>query len=442
MTIGATTPRAVAAPADRPSLWRNRQFRTFWVGDTISQLGDRVSELALPFIAVVLLGATATEVGVLTAAIWTPNLLAILIGAWVDQRSFKRRLMIVADVLRAVALVSIPIAYALDLLTLAQLITVGLLTGVGQVLFSMAYQTFYVSLVPTESYVDANSKLSMTRGVSFVAGPALGGGLVQALTAPFAVVADVLSFLGSALLVSRIHTVEPPPAPAGPSTLRLAMEGLAMVFRKPLLRASLGCTATVNFFTFIAAALLILFASRELGLPAGVIGLAFGVGAVGSVLGAALTPFVTRFIGAGRTAIIGAAVFPLPYAACLFIGGPTWAKVAWLAGIEFVSGVGVMMMDINLNALLTRATPEGSRGRRAGAYSAVNYGVRPLGAIVGGLLGTGIGVRHSLVVAGVGGALSAIWLIASPIRHVREVTDIVPDDQPAVGDQLVEQASG
>src|SRR5262249_13218304 len=173
--------------------------------------------------------ASATGLGVLTAAIWAPNLLAILVGAWVDQRPIKRRLMIAADLLRALSLASVPIGYAFGGLTLIQLITVGLLTGVGQVLFTMAYQTCYVSMVPPESYVDANSKLSATRGVSFVAGPAAAGGLVQLVTAPVAVVADALSFVVSGVLLRRNRTVEPPPAPAGPSTLRLAVDGLRLV---------------------------------------------------------------------------------------------------------------------------------------------------------------------------------------------------------------------
>jgi MFS family permease len=420
---------AVQAPA--PSLWRNRPFRTFWMGDTVSQFGDRISELALPLIAVTLLGASATGLGVLTAAIWAPNLLAILVGAWVDQRPVKRRLMIAADLLRALCLASVPIGYAFGVLTLAQLITVGLLTGVGQVLFTMAYQTFYVSLVPPESYVDANSKLSATRGVSFVAGPAAAGGLVQLVTAPVAVVADALSFVVSAVLLRRNRTVEPPPAPAGPSTLRLAVDGLRLVLHRPLLRASLGCTTTVNFFTFVGNALLVLFASRELGLSAGAIGLGFGIGAVGSVLGATLAGPVARLIGVGWAASIGAAVFPLPYAALALAGGSTWQKVAWLAGAEFVSGIGVMLMDINLGALLTRATPEGARGRRAGAYAAINYGSRPLGALAGGVLGVAFGVRHSLVVAGLGGALGAIWLLASPVRRVGTLDEVSAVDGEA-----------
>jgi MFS family permease len=414
----------MTATITAPAATRSRGFRTFWLGETVSQFGDRISELALPLIAVTLLGAGATGLGVLTAAIWAPNLLAVVVGAWVDQRPVKRRLMIVADLLRAVALASVPIGYAFGVLTLAQLITVGLLTGVGQVLFTMAYQTFYVSLVPPESYVDANSKLSATRGVSFVAGPAAAGGLVQLVTAPLAVLTDALSFVVSAVLLGRIRTAEPPPAPAGPSTLRLALDGLRLVLHKPMLRSCLGCTTTVNFFTFIGNALLVLFASRELGLSAGAIGLGFGIGAVGSVLGAVLAGPASRLLGVGWAASVGAAVFPLPYAALALAGGSTWQKVAWLAGLEFVSGVGVMLMDINLNALLTRATPEGARGRRAGAYAAVNYGSRPVGALVGGVLGTVLGLPISLVVAGVGGALGAIWLLASPIRRVRTLDEV------------------
>ncbi len=323
-------------------------------------------------------------------------------------------------------LLSIPLAYAAGVLTFTQLVVAGLLTGIGQVLFGVAYQTFYVSLVPTESYVDANSKLSMSRGVSFISGPAAGGGLIQLLSAPVAVVADAVSFLVSAALVSRIKAQEPPPAPAGPSTWRLAMDGMRIVFAQPILRASLGCTATVNFFTFIASALMILFASRELGLSAGAIGLAFGVGATGSVVGAALAPRVSRLFGVGRTAIAGAALFPLPLAFAALAGGTDWQKTALLAGLEFVSGVGVMFMDINLNALLTRATPEGARGRRAGAYSVINYGIRPLGALAGGFAGTAIGLRPCLAIAGIGGALCALWLVASPVRNLRTIEDAAP----------------
>ncbi|WP_410812668.1 MFS transporter [Micromonospora sp. 067-2] len=407
------------------ALHRDRRFRTFWIGETISQFGDRISELALPLIAVSLLAATPVQVSVLTALVWLPNLLGLFLGAWVDQRTRKRRLLVIADLVRAAVLLSLPVAYLFDAVTLTQLYLVALLTGAGAVLFAMAHQTFFVALVPPSAYVDATSKLSMSRAVSFVAGPAVGGGLVQALTAPVAVIVDAVSFLGSALLIGRIPVTEAPPPPRRASTLALVREGLVLVLRHPVLRAALGCTSTVNFFTFIASALLVYYASRGLELSAGAIGIAFGAGAIGGLAGAALAPRVSRAIGLGRTAMIGAVLFPAPLALAALVTGPTWTKVAMLAAIELVSSVGVMLMDVNLNALITAVTPDDARGRRAGAYSAVNYGIRPLGALVGGLLGTTIGVRPALVVAGLGGTLAVLWLLASPVRHIRTLDDPV-----------------
>ncbi|MET8043826.1 MFS transporter [Micromonospora sp. NPDC005215] len=419
---GAETVRATGAET-APVLHRDRRFRTFWIGQTISDFGDRISELALPLIAVTLLTATPVQVSILTALIWLPNLLGLFLGAWVDQRTHKRRLLIIADLIRAAVLLSLPVVYLFDAITLTQLYLVALLTGAGAVLFAMARQAFFVALVPRSAYVDATSKLSMSRSLSFIAGPAVGGGLVQALSAPVAIVVDAVSFLGSALLLSRIPVTEPPPPPRQTSTLGLVREGLVLVLRQPVLRAALGCTSTVNFFTFIASALLVLYASRELDLSAGAIGLAFGFGAVGGLAGAALAPRISRAIGLGRTAMIGAVLFPAPLALTALVSGPTWTKVAVLAAIELVSSVGVMLMDVNLNALLTAVTPDDARGRRAGAYGAVNYGIRPLGALVGGALGTTIGLRPTLVVAGLGGVLAVLWLLASPVRHIRTLDD-------------------
>lgn len=408
-------------------LWRNRPFRALWIGETVSQLGDRITELALPLIAITLLSATAGQVGILTAAVWAPNLLALVVGAWVDRRTHKRRLLIVADLARAVVLLSLPLAYLLDVLTLAQLYAVALLTGVGQVLFTLAYQSFFVALVPEPSYVDASSKLSLSRAASFVGGPALGGVLVQALTAPVAIVADTLSFLGSALMIGRIRIAERPPAATGPPMGRLIADGFGLVLQQPILRASLACTALINFFTLAANAILIVFASRELGLSPAAIGFAFGVGAFGGVLGAALAPRVSRWLGVGPTTIIGAALFPAPIGVMAFAAGPHWAAMAVLAAMELLSGFGVMLMDINLNALMIHATPDDARGRRAGAHSAVNYGIRPLGALTGGWLATAIGLRHTLLLAGVGGTLAVLFLVASPVRRIASLA--APDLQ-------------
>ncbi|MET8331819.1 MFS transporter [Streptomyces sp. NPDC005181] len=415
------------------SLWRDQRFRRFWAGQSVSQFGDRITELALPLIAVGALHASANQVAWLTALIWTPNLLAIVLGAWVDHRVHKRRLMVLADLMRAAVLLSLPAAYLLGVVTPSQLYVVALLTGAAGVLFNTAYPPFFAHLVPRSSYVDANSKLSASRSASYVAGPAIGGVLVQALTAPVAVVVDALTFLASAVLVGRVSIDEPPAAhdQAAPPLLRRAREGLVFVIRHPVLRASLGCAATVNFFTFVAGSgLIVLFASRNLGLTAGVIGMAFGIGATGSLLGAVIAPKVSRRLGVGRSIVVGAVLFPAPIAIAAAAGGPLWARAGVLALAEFLSGVGAMLFDVNLNSLQAAVIPDGMRSRVAGAYSTINYGLRPVGAVLGGLLATLIGLRVTLLIAAVGGALSLLWLLPSPIPRIHSLAPgnpIAPD---------------
>ena len=186
------------------------------------------------------------------------------------------------------------------------------------------------------------------------------------------------------------------------------------------MRAGLLCATTVNFFTFLAGTgLLVLFADRVLQLSPGAIGLAFGVGATGGLLGAVASPAIARRIGIGRSIVVGAVLFPAPYALIAAATGPSWARLGTLGAAEFLSAFGVMLLDVNLNSLQTSVVPDGLRGRVAGAYSTVNYGIRPLGALIGGELATLAGLRVTLTVAAVGGALSAVWLLASPIPGIR-----------------------
>ena len=372
--------------------------------------------------AVGALHASANQVALLTALVWTPNLLGLFLGAWVDHRPGKRQLMLLADLFRAAVLLTLPIAYALDTITLGQLYTVALLTGTAAVVFNTAYSSFFAHLVPPESYVEANSKLSASRSVSFIAGPAVGGGLVQVLTAPVAVVADALSFVASAILVGRTRIDEPSisATSTGPSLLRRAREGLTFVIHEPVMRAGLLCATTLNFFTFLSGTgLLVLFADRVLQLSPGAIGLAFGVGATGGLLGAVVSPAIGRRIGIGRSIVVGAVLFPASFALIAVATGPVWARLGVLGAAEFLAAFGVMFFDVNLNSLQTSVVPDGLRSRVAGAYSTVNYGVRPLGALIGGELATLAGLRATLVVAAVGGTMSVLWLLASPIPGIR-----------------------
>lgn len=418
---------AEAATRHTGPLWRDKRFATYWAGQGISQFGDRITELALPLIAVTALHVSAPTMGLLTAAVWAPNLLSILIGTWVDHHARKRRLLIVADLLRFAVLLSLPVAHYLGAVTLGQLFAVALLAGLGQVLYQTSYPSFFVGLVRRDQFVEANSLLSTTRSTSFVAGPAVAGGLIQALTAPVAMVVDAVSFLVSAVLISRVKVKDlPVEDTGGVGLLRRARDGMGLVWRHPYLRPALLCATTLNFFNFMAGALLILFASRNLGLSAGVIGLTYGIGATGGLLGAAVAGPLSRRIGVGPTIALGAFVFSAPFAALPLAGGPDWARAGVLAAVEFVSGIGVMCLDIPLNAMETAVTPDAVRSRVAGAFSTVNYGIRPLGAVIGGVLGAAVGVGPTMVVAAVGGCLSVLWLIGTPVLATRTIDELSP----------------
>ena len=206
------------------SIWLgdDRRFTAYWTAQSMSQLGDRVGELALPLIAVTALHATATEVGLLSAAVWLPYLLSLFVGSWIDHRRHKRRILVCADLARIAVLGTVPVLYAAGALTLWHLYAVALLLGVGEVFFNTAMPSVFVTLVEREAYVAAGSALSASRSGSFIAGPALGGWLVQLLGAPFALLANALSFAGSALLLGRIRLRESPPEPMHDAVVRRA----------------------------------------------------------------------------------------------------------------------------------------------------------------------------------------------------------------------------
>jgi MFS family permease len=410
------------------SLWRDRQFRTFWSAQTVSEFGDRITELALPLIAVTVLDASPSQVGFLTAAVWLPNLASLFIGSWVDQRRDKRPLMIAADLARTILLLTLPAAYWLDLLTLGQLYAIAILAGTAHVVFNTAYASFFVRLVDRDHFLEANSKLSVTRSISFMGGPAVGGVLVQWLTAPVAIVVDAFSFVFSAVQISRLDTTPGEADEAPEPLLSRARAGMRYVLKHPYLRGSLGCATTVNFFNLMGMALLVLFASRTLGLSAGTIGVAFGVGASGGLLGAVAAGPLTRVLGAGRVIAAGAIVFPGAMAFVVLAQGPVWVRAAALAAGEFVASFAVMCFDVPLNSLQAAVIHDPMRSRVAGAFSSINYGIRPLGAVVGGFLGTWIGVRETLLVSAAGGLLAVLWLVGSPIIRTRELTGLQPPE--------------
>ncbi|OMQ15163.1 MFS transporter, partial [Modestobacter sp. VKM Ac-2676] len=263
------------------SLLRHHDFRRLWAAETVSQVGTQVTLLALPVLAVSLLDATPLEMGFLTALETAAFLLIGLpAGAWVD-RWRRKRVLVTADLVRAVVLGTLPLAYLVDALTLGQLFVVAALTGTATVFFDVAYQSYLPALVDRDQLVDGNGKLEASRAVAQVAGPGITGVLLRVMGAPLLVALDAASFLVSALFLGRIQRPDVVPDRAGRRSLRAEIgEGLSFVVRQPLLRRIVACTATSNLFSSITTTLLVLFALRELELSESTVGLVFSAGAV------------------------------------------------------------------------------------------------------------------------------------------------------------------
>ena len=422
MTVSAApVVRRRFLPSLPPLLRDNVPFRRFLAGQAVSLVGDQVSLIALPLVGILVLHAGPAQMGYLTTAALLPNLLFSLhAGAWVDRRGRRRQVMLAADVGRAALLLSIPVAYGLGLLTIEQLYVVGFLEGTLSVFFYVAYSTLFVSLVPRKSYIEANQLLNGSRALSFVGGPSLGGILVQILSAPAALVVDAFSFLVSAFSLSRIRPVEPPTEPAVRGHLRA---GASYIRHSPVIRASLLATATINFFNFVFFALVFLYANRYLHIQPGALGIVIGVASIGSVIGSVVTGRISRRIGVGPAFVLGCVVFPAPLVLVPLAAGPHWLVVGCVLVAEFFSGLGVMMLDISGGAIKAAVVPDRLRARVSGAYMVVNYGVRPLGALMGGLLGAEIGVRETLWIATVGAIAGVLWLLPSPIMRMRELPE-------------------
>jgi MFS family permease len=407
----------------RGVLWRHRDFRLLWGGETISELGSQVSLLAIPLLAVRTLHATPFQMGLLTAASTAAFLVVGLpAGVWID-RTRRRWVMIAADLGRVVAIGSVPVAYAVGWLTLAQLFVVTLVSGILTVFFDVAYQSYLPTLVGREHLVEGNAKLTGSEQVAAVAGPSVAGGLVQAVGGSAAVLVDSVSFLVSAGAVAAIRAPEPMPVvpDSGHPKLRHDIaEGLRFVFGNALLRAIAATTATANFFSGVAAAVEVVFLVREVHATPGVIGLLFTMGGVGGVLGAlAAGPLARRFGGARATIIgivgnVGGLLVPLT------MPGP--GLLLFGAGLFFVS-LSAVVYNVNQVSFRQRLCPDRLLGRMNASMRFVVWGVLPLGGLLGGVLGAVVGLRSTLWIGYIGEALASIWLLASPMRTMRDFPD-------------------
>jgi MFS family permease len=409
-----------------PLLFDAIDFRRLWAGQAISVFGDQITLLGMPLVAVLVLGADAGQMGTLTAAGLLPHLLFSLpAGIWLDRVRNRRRVMIAADLGRALLIATIPAAYATGVLGIAQLYLVTFLAGSLAVLFDLSWNTLFVSVTRRERYVEAMSLLNGSRSLAYVGGPSIGGWLVQLLGPPLAVLVDAGSFLGSVIFLRRIESSEPPIEPEPGGLRERLTAGLSFVLRDPIMGRALLAVATINLFNFAFTALFILYATRTLGVEPGLLGLALGSGAVGGVIGAVIASRVGRRIGLGPAYALGCLVFPIPLILIPLAGPdlPMPAILAMLFASEFGAGLGVMILDINVGAIISARTPDRIRSRAGGAFRFINYGIRPIGALLGGALGATIGVRETLFVATVASVGGVLWLIGSPVLRLRELPE-------------------
>ncbi len=405
-----------------PQLLReNQNFRRFFIGQSVSLLGDQIAAIALPLTAVLALHAGAGEMGVLTAAYLVPNLLFSLhVGVWVDRRGKRRQTMLVADFARGFLTLTIPIAYALGHLTWTQMYIVAFLLGTFSVQFMVAYGSFFQMIVKREDYVSANSIVHGTRGASFLLGNSIGGALVQLLSGPYALAADAVSFFWSALFLGRVDAEEPPGVPRDSGGV---LWGLRWIRDNAIIRAELLGVATLNLFNFMFFALFILYATRYLHVPPFTLGVVTGVGAVGAVTASFFAARIARRIGLGPAFILGCFLFPAPLILVPAAGGPYWLIIGLLLVAEILSGVGLMLLDILAGSINAGTIPLAVRGRVSGGFQVVNYGVRPVGAALGGALGATIGVHTTLWISTVGALSGLLFLLPSPIRTLQDVPE-------------------
>jgi MFS family permease len=426
--------------AARDGLWAHGDFRLLWGAQTISVVGSQVTLIALPLTAILVLEASAFAVAALSAMNTLPFLLlALPAGIWID-RLRRRPLMIIADFGRAAALLSIPVAYVADALSLPHLFVVGFATGALTVLFDLSYLSFLPGLVGRSRVAGGNARLEATRTGAQAAGPGLGGALVGLFGAPVAILADALSYVASGLLLVRIRHVERLEQPPQRRALAELKEGVAYVFRQPYLRALTVTIAASNLFTFMVVSLFMVYAVRRLGLSPELIGLVMTTANLAGAAGAVVSSRIVRRFGLGRT-IVASALLSSAAWVTVPLAPPANPLPLVVAGAVLGPFFGVLF-NVNQLSLRQAITPERLMGRMNSVVRFMYWGTMPLGALAGGALATVIGLRPTLFVGILGGTLAFAPLAATSLFRLRalptepeepqQVAPLVP--APAVPD--------
>ncbi len=404
-------------------LWRLRDFRRLWLSLTITSFGAQITNLALPLTAALLLHATPLQMGILVALETLPFALFSLHAGVLLDRVRKLPIAIASDVSRGVALLLIPICAWRGVLTVDVLYLVGFFCGVQNVVGGAAYQVLIAQMAGRDRLVEANAKMTLGETSSALIGPGIAGILIQILTAPFAIVLDAVSFFGSALMLRRLHVPQDIAATVARQSMGTEIrEGLALVWNNATLRSLALAAAAWQILHHMQIAVFILFATRDLGLSAGAIGVVYMAGGLGCVLAAASAERLAQRFGVGTAIVYGLLLTAFGWQAFGLTYGP--APIATLA-----LGIGMMVFDfgavlwgITYLSLRQAMTPDHLLGRMTATMRFMTVAVAPLGSLAGGALATVFGLRHTLWGVGMLGIVLALVAMRwSPVRAHRRL---------------------
>ncbi len=413
--------------ARRRSLWRHPDYMKIWSAASVSVMGTQVSQIAIPFIAAVILRVSPFQLALLGTFEMLPFILFTLpAGAWLD-RVRRKPVLIAGDFGRATALLSIPIAYSLGILTIWQLYAVGFVTGILTVLFDVADQSYLPVLLDADDLVEGNAKLQISASAAQIVGPAFGGGLIALVAAPFAVIVDAVSFLISGGLISLISKREITPerrvaADGSHTSLRVEIaEGLRYVLSNRYLRMIAASTGTSNLGTSLAFSIFAIYAYVELGLSAGLVGLAFGLGSTGVLTGAVLAAPMAKRFGVGP--VIVGSMFVTGPATLLFAFLPStaWVAGAMLLVSQFLMGFSAVVYNVNQVSYRQAITPLDMQGRMNATMRFIVWGTMPIGLVAGGILASFLPLRTTVLIGAIIASTAFLWVLFSPVRSLRAI---------------------
>jgi MFS family permease len=410
-------------------LWLSASFRRLWVSLTVTSFGAQITNLALPLTAALLLNATPMQMGILVALETLPFALFSLHAGVLLDRVRKLPVIIAADVGRGIALLAIPVAAWFGLLSMEILFAVGFLCGMQNVVGGAAYQVLLAQMAGRKRLVEANAKVTLGETSAALIGPGIAGGLIHVLTAPFAIALDAMTFFASALMLRRIKAPNDVARDGvNGGVWREIGEGLKLVWGNRTLWGLAWLAGIWQFLHHMQVAVLILFATRELGLSAGAIGLAFVFGGAGCVLASASAERLSARFGIGPVIVHGLILSAFGWQAYGLIGGPPWLAGLLLGMAMLVFDFGAILYAINYLSLRQAITPDRLLGRMTATMRFVTVASAPIGSLVGGALASEIGLRSTLLVVGVLGLLlSAAAVLWSPVRRHRALPDPLID---------------